>query len=112
MKGTIKSGTNTKNHAATLRHLGFNAEEKDGVITVEAERILGAVVITEAGIKETVKAKGLLSYQTRVTCTDGKTRFGIPLCCYLGPISAVVVSGEKAVKVPAAKSALAAELGL
>jgi hypothetical protein len=128
MKGTIKLGRPTANHAATLQELGYDAKVEGEVIVING--ITGTVDDFDATapgaaekIVEMVKEKKVFTYSTKILTEKGTrtAHFACPTLIALGaPVgidfSALMVKmekagGEKAVVAdPAKKAAFLAAL--
>lgn len=109
MKGFIKLGSKTEKHAATLKEKGFKCEVVGENLEIECSGFQYDPIDLQAnpnGLVELVKAQNLLTYKTRVTCPDGVTRFGVPLCIFLGAASCLVAK-DKPKKEPKVNAAVA-----
>lgn len=101
----IKSGKRTAKHLEILRSKGYEVEENEEGLVIQASEVVeGTVDLSspEAAQKvlgDTIAASAVFSYQTKFKFPDGKVLYGVMACTRLGKASALVTKGEPKEKV-------------
>ena len=99
--GTIKSGKNTKGHAANLRRMGYEVNEKGDELEVQVSGFVSHLdlSVSQDALKEVIAQKAALTYQSKIIFKDGKTLFGVPACMRLGALSCLVMKPGREAKI-------------
>jgi len=121
MKAIIKLNQNTKNHASSLKNLGYQAEVVGDEIVTEVEGFVAHLdLVDEKGpeaLMEVIASKKALTYGTKVTMFDEKSGevkvyTSVPMCLKLGAfskrmglpdLSCLVMKGDGKGRAPAAE---------
>jgi len=104
MKRFIKIGKRTATHRAVLESKGYEVEERDGSLVVEASEVIEGTINLSTPEKakeilgEVINKKAVFSYTTKFQFPDGKELYGVMACTRLGKASALVTKGKPKAK--------------